>query len=105
MTSTKLIALAKERFKQLEHKEYDWRGFYNGFLEGFVKAGHYRNSRRKKLFFVLVGLGLFEALNAFTVHYLRANFELSPFYYPFHSFIHYSVFVTAIYLIIKNKIK
>ncbi len=96
MTSTKLIALAKERFEQLKHKDYEWRSFYNGFLEGFV------NRISRKLFITLIGLGLFEALNSFCLVYLRNELELSPFYYPLYSFIHYSVFTTAIYLLIKN---
>ena len=97
MTSTKLIALAKERFKQLKHKDYEWRSFYNGFLEGFVKRIN------KKLLIILISLGFFEALNSFCLVYLRNELELSPFYYPLYSFIHYSVFTTAIYLIIKNR--
>ena len=31
-----VIGFAKERFKQLKHKEWDWRSFYNGWLEGRV---------------------------------------------------------------------
>lgn len=31
-----LIGFAKERFKQLKHKGWDWRSFYNGWLEGRV---------------------------------------------------------------------
>ena len=97
MTSTKLIALAKLRFKELEHKEFQWRSFYHGFLEGFVKRIN------RKLLIALMCLGLFEAINSFTLVYLRNELELSPFYYPLYSFIHYSVFTTAIYLIIKNR--
>ena len=33
-TSTELIEQAKNRFKELEHKGFEWRSFYNGFLEG-----------------------------------------------------------------------
>lgn len=32
-TSTEIIEQAKQRFKELEHKGYDWKSFYNGFLE------------------------------------------------------------------------
>ena len=38
MNSTELIAKAKQRFKELEHKEFEWKSFYNGFLEGFFAA-------------------------------------------------------------------
>lgn len=36
MNSAEIINKAKERFKELEHKEYEWKSFYNGFLEGFA---------------------------------------------------------------------
>ena len=101
MTSTKLIALAKERYKQLEHKEFEWRSFYNGFLEGFAK--HIFSRIGRKLLIILIGLGLFEAINSFTLVYLRNTLDLTPYYYPLYSFIHYSVFTTAVYLIIKNR--
>ena len=32
-TSKQIIEQAKKRFKELEHKGYDWSSFYNGFLE------------------------------------------------------------------------
>ena len=32
-TSKQIIEQAKQRFKELEHKGYDWSSFYNGFLE------------------------------------------------------------------------
>ena len=32
-TSSEIIEQAKKRFKELEHKGFDWRSFYNGFLE------------------------------------------------------------------------
>ena len=35
LSSSELIEKAKERFKQLEHKEYEWKSFYNGFLEAY----------------------------------------------------------------------
>lgn len=35
MNSTEIIEKAKQRFKELEHKEYEWKSFYNGFLEGY----------------------------------------------------------------------
>lgn len=38
VSSTELIAKAKQRFKELEHKEFEWKSFYNGFLEGFFAA-------------------------------------------------------------------
>lgn len=31
--STDIINKAKERFKELEHKNFEWRSFYNGYLE------------------------------------------------------------------------
>ena len=34
MNSTEIIEKAKQRFKELEHKEYEWKSFFNGFLEG-----------------------------------------------------------------------
>ncbi len=33
-TSPEIIEQAKNRFKELEHKGFEWRSFYNGFLEG-----------------------------------------------------------------------
>ena len=33
-TSAEIIEQAKNRFKELEHKGFEWRSFYNGFLEG-----------------------------------------------------------------------
>lgn len=38
MKSELLIQLAKDKFKELEHKDFEWRSFYNGFLEGFAKC-------------------------------------------------------------------
>ena len=35
MTSQEIINKVKERYKELEHRGYDWNSFYNGFLEGF----------------------------------------------------------------------
>lgn len=32
--SMKLIGCVKERFQELIHKDWDWRSFYNGWLEG-----------------------------------------------------------------------
>jgi len=32
-TSEQIIKQAEKRFKELEHKGYDWSSFYNGFLE------------------------------------------------------------------------
>lgn len=32
--SEELIGKVSERFKDLEHKNWDWRSFYNGWLEG-----------------------------------------------------------------------
>jgi hypothetical protein len=32
--SERMIGRVKERFKELEEKEWDWRSFYNGWLEG-----------------------------------------------------------------------
>jgi len=35
--SEEIIEQAKQRFKELEHKQFEWRSFYNGYLEGQVK--------------------------------------------------------------------
>lgn len=32
--SVELIGSVEERFKELEHKNWDWKGFYHGWLEG-----------------------------------------------------------------------
>jgi hypothetical protein len=37
MKSKEIIKQAKQRFKELEHKQFEWRSFYNGYLEGQVK--------------------------------------------------------------------
>lgn len=42
MDSTKLVAKAKQRFKELEHKEFEWKSFYNGFLEGFFAGNKWK---------------------------------------------------------------
>jgi len=34
MTSTQLIAEAEKRFEELAEKRFDYRSFYNGYLEG-----------------------------------------------------------------------
>ena len=36
-TSKEIIAEAKQRFKELKHKDLEWRSFYNGFLEAKSK--------------------------------------------------------------------
>jgi len=36
MTLKEYIEILKERYKELEHKEWDWRSFYNGALEGWA---------------------------------------------------------------------
>lgn len=35
-TSKEIIEQAKQRFKELKHKNYDWVSFYTGFLEAKV---------------------------------------------------------------------
>ena len=35
-TSTEIINKAKECFEELTDKNFDWRSFYNGFLEGYI---------------------------------------------------------------------
>ena len=35
--SKELIGNASKRFKELEHKNWDWKSFYNGWLEGRTK--------------------------------------------------------------------
>ena len=98
MTSTKLIALAKERFKQLEHKEYDWQGFYHGFLEGFVKANQKLKKRYEmKLFIGLMFFGIASFVNGYLL-----NYDIGD---GFYSVVSYIVLATTIYLIIKYKIK
>jgi hypothetical protein len=34
-SSTEIINKAKERFEELMDKDFEWRSFYNGFLEGY----------------------------------------------------------------------
>lgn len=34
MNSQELIGKCRQRFEELEFKEYDWVSFYNGWLEG-----------------------------------------------------------------------
>lgn len=34
--SVKLVGRARDRFKELKYKNWDWRSFYNGWLEGRV---------------------------------------------------------------------
>ena len=36
MNSQEIIGRVRDRFKELEHKEWDYRSFYNGWLEGRV---------------------------------------------------------------------
>lgn len=36
MNSKRLIGRVKDRFKELKHKRWDWRSFYNGWIEGRV---------------------------------------------------------------------
>lgn len=31
--SKEIIQQAKDRFKELKHKDFEWRSFYNGYLE------------------------------------------------------------------------
>lgn len=38
MDSTELIRSAKDKFKELEHKGYEWRSFYNGYLAAHATA-------------------------------------------------------------------
>lgn len=38
MTSTEIIENAKDKFKELGHKDYEWRSFYNGYLIGYSNA-------------------------------------------------------------------
>ena len=35
-TSTEIINKAKERYSDLQHKGFNWKSFYNGFLEGYT---------------------------------------------------------------------
>jgi hypothetical protein len=55
MKSKQIIKQAKKRFKELENKQFEWRSFYNGYLEGQVKQlilhgvvfnGAYPNSKK-----------------------------------------------------------
>jgi hypothetical protein len=40
-TSKEIIDRAKKRFKELEHKNYDWKSFYTGFLEAAMQVKKY----------------------------------------------------------------
>ena len=46
-TSEEVIQQAKERFKELEHKNFDWRSFYNGYLEAFAESIKNQNKDEK----------------------------------------------------------
>jgi hypothetical protein len=46
MNSTYIINKAKERYKDLERKGYEWISFYNGFLEGF-RSGYFKQRSNK----------------------------------------------------------
>jgi len=35
-----MVGRSEERFKELEHKKWDWRSFYNGWIEGRADAVH-----------------------------------------------------------------
>ena len=36
--SKEIIQTAKDRYKELEHKNFDWRSFYNGYLEAVAQS-------------------------------------------------------------------
>lgn len=36
-TSKEIIKEVKDRFEELKHKKFDWRSFYNGYLEAKTK--------------------------------------------------------------------
>lgn len=42
-TSKEIIDRAKKRFKELEHKNYDWKSFYTGFLEATMQVKNYES--------------------------------------------------------------
>ena len=50
MNSTEIINKAKERFKDLEHKGFEWKSFYNGFLEGFAFTFSAKQKEIEQLF-------------------------------------------------------
>lgn len=47
MTSTDLINAAKHRYADLSHKGWEWRAFYNGFLEGALWAFYEQNEEKE----------------------------------------------------------
>ena len=38
MNSTQLIAKIRERHKELQAKGFEWRDFYNAYLEGYTES-------------------------------------------------------------------
>jgi len=36
--SVSIIGFIQKRFHQLRHKDYDWKSFYNGYLEGLMST-------------------------------------------------------------------
>ena len=47
MNSTELINTAKDAFNKLMHKDYDYRSFYNGFLDGYTARINEEKEERK----------------------------------------------------------
>ena len=79
LSSTAIINKAKERFKELEHKGFEWRSFYNGFLDGF--ACNFLTKRRdiEQLFDELANLNnktRKEAIEDYIAYYKSINKEL-----------------------------
>jgi hypothetical protein len=48
--STELIKIIKERFDNLEHKNFDYKSFQNGFLECFAEWVGENNKYKKQLY-------------------------------------------------------
>ena len=70
-TSTEIINKAKERFKQLEDKLFNWKSFYNGFLEGYTIT--------KELY------GVYSTEDdLLSVHYTESGAEENKKYYEKH---------------------
>ena len=94
MNSTRLIALARKRFGQLTDKDYEWRSFFNGFLEGYAK----RYNNKKYFVPLLFGISILNGLNDIYLSYNRSG-EWNPDVF-LYGVIHFVVFAGAFYVII-----
>ena len=97
MNSTRLIALARKRFEQLINKEFEWKSFYNGFLEGYAK----RYSSKKHFVLLLFSITILNGLNDIYLSYNRTGeWNIDVFLY---GIIHFVTFAGAFYIIIRAK--